>query len=68
MKRLYARFVLWLILPALKRALEPEGLIWSEFERGGPGGEQINGLVEVASISIPVPPEARRSIDVPNRR
>lgn len=50
MKRLYARLVLWLIRPALEKALEPEGLIWSEFERGGPGGAVIPNRVALADI------------------
>lgn len=50
MKRLYARFVLWLIRPALEKALEPEGLIWVEFERGGPGGAVIPNRVVLANI------------------
>lgn len=50
MKRLYARLVLWLIRPALEKALEPEGLIWAEFERGGPGGTAIPNRVVLANI------------------
>ncbi|VVD63507.1 hypothetical protein PPN31114_00225 [Pandoraea pneumonica] len=58
MKRLYARLVLWLIRPALEKALEPEGLIWVEFERGGTGGEALSGRTVIASIAVPVPPGA----------
>jgi len=60
MKRLYARLLLWLIRPALEKALEPEGLIWVELERGGPGGEVLSGRTVIASIAIPVRPEALR--------
>lgn len=58
MKRLYARFVLWLIRPALNAALAPDGMIWTEFERGGPGGQTLNGRTVIASIAVPSRPEA----------
>jgi len=49
LKRLYAELVLWLIRPGIEKALEPDGLIWSEFERGGPGGAQLS-VVRVGEV------------------